>query len=197
MAEEAKKNNKGLIIGICCGVVAVVVAIVLIVIFVIKPGGLGGGLSDDYFVSDDTKYVMTLDSDQASFEEEEYAPAKSHMVYYYSGDKVTGMSVFYEYGDEATAKLAYDHIDDEAKAEAEDIKLRGKYIEIVMKEESFADTTAEEVKQQIEFMEMLREMNYESGMDDDVIEFDGEETEGETEDETEPVIEETETYDEE
>ncbi|MBQ3470498.1 hypothetical protein IJH23_02195 [Candidatus Saccharibacteria bacterium] len=177
MAEDVKKNNKGLIVGICCGVVALIVAVVLIVIFVVKPGGLGGGLSDAYFVSDDTKYVLTLESEQASFEEEEYAPVKSHMVYYYSGEKITGMSVFYEYADEAAAKLAYDHIGDEAKAEAAEIKLQGKYVEIIMKEESYSDVTAEEVKQQIEFMEMLKNMNYDDGTSDDVIEFDdGEET---------------------
>ena len=175
MAENAKKNNKGLIIGICCGVVALIVAVVLVVLFVVKPGGIGGGLSDAYFVSDGTKYVITLDAEQASFDEEEYAPNKTHMVYYYEGEKVSNMSVFYEYSDDALAKLAYDHIDEDAKTEAEDIKLRGKYIEIVMKKESFVDTTVEEVKQQIEFMEMLRNMNYESGMSDDVIEFDSEE----------------------
>lgn len=183
MAEDAKKNNKGLIIGICCGVVAVVVAIVLIVLFVIKPGGLGGGLSDDYFVSDDTKLVMTLDSEQASFDDGEYAPAKSHMVYYYSGDKITGMSVFYEYADEATAKLAYDHIDDEARAEAKEIKMRGKYIEIVMKEDSYSDSTPEEIKQQIEFMEMLKNMNFDDGTSNDEtgVDAEGEETADNTE----------------
>lgn len=190
MAEDAKKNNKGLIIGICCGVVALIIAIVLIVIFVIKPGGLGGSLSDAYFVSDDTKLVMTLDSEQASFDDEEYAPAKSHMVYYYSGDKVTGMSVFYEYGDEATAKLAYDHIDDDARAEAKEIKIRGKYIEVVMKEDSYSEATPEEIKQQIEFMEMLKNMNFDDGTSDDEIELDADEEE--TADNTEVVDEEVE-----
>lgn len=190
MAEDAKKNNKGLIIGICCGVVALIIAIVLIVIFVVKPGGLGGSLSDAYFVSDDTKLVMTLDSEQASFDDEEYAPAKSHMVYYYSGDKVTGMSVFYEYGDEATAKLAYDHIDDDARAEAKEIKIRGKYIEVVMKEDSYSDSTPEEIKQQIEFMEMLKNMNFDDGTSDDEIELDADEEE--TADNTEVVDEEVE-----
>ena len=187
MAKNDKKNNKGLIIGICCGVVALIIAIVLIVIFVVKPGGLGGSLSDAYFVSDDTKLVMTLDSEQASFEDEEYAPAKSHMVYYYSGDKVTGMSVFYEYGDEATAKLAYDHIDDDARAEAKEIKIRGKYIEVVMKEDSYSEATPEEVKQQIEFMEMLKNMNFDDETSDDGLDEDDYEEEGEEEDEEEVV----------
>ena len=179
----AKKNtnnkNMGLIVGICCGVVALIVAIVLIVVFVAKPGGAGGDLSDAYFVSDDSKLVMTLESDEASYDEEEYAPAKSHMVYYKSGDKITGVSVFYEYKDEATAKLANDHISDESRAEAKEIKLRGKYIEIVMKEDTYSDTTADEIKQQIEFMEMLKNMDYEDGMSDDVIDFEDEEIDDE------------------
>lgn len=175
--KKGNKNNTGLIVGICCGAVALIVAIVLIVVFVVKPGG-AGGLSDAYFVSDDNKLVMTLESDEASYDEDEYAPAKSHMVYYKSGNDITGVSVFYEYKDEATAKLANDHISDESRAEAKEIKLRGKYIEIVMKDETYSDTTAEEIEQQIKFIEMLREMDYDDGSSDDVINFDDETNDG-------------------
>lgn len=171
--KKDNKNNTGLIVGICCGAVALIVAIILIVVFVVKPGG-AGGLSDAYFVSDDNKLVMTLESDEASYDEDEYAPAKSHMVYYKSDNKITGVSVFYEYKDEATAKLANDHISEESRAEAKEIKLRGKYIEIVMKDETYSDTTAEEIQQQIEFMEMLRDMDYDDGSSDDVIDFEDE-----------------------
>lgn len=171
MAENAKKTNKNLIIGICAGV-AVVVAIVIAVLLIAKPGGMfGGGLNDDYFKTDDTKMVMTLNQDESSFSDEEYAPLKTHTVYYRSGETITGVSTFYEYADDATAKKAYDHVNDSDTTGAKEVKLRGKYIEIVLSEEVYEGTTAEEVQQSIEFMEMLRQMDFEDGQDDDVIDF--------------------------
>ncbi len=176
MAGKAEKTNNKTIIGVVCAAVVLIVIVILLILF-LKPGGVGfgGGLNDDYFVSDGTKLVLSLDKEDISTDEEEYAPNKLHQVYYYSGEKITGMSYFYEYADVAAAKAAYDHIKSESESEAKEIKLNGKYIEIVMDEGQFADTTTDEVKENIEFMKMLNDMNYEDGMSDDVVEFDDEE----------------------
>lgn len=156
MAGRAKKNNnKNLIIGICVAAV-VVVAIVLIVVFAVR----GGGISDSYFVSDDTKYVLTVESDDMALSEDEesYAPIRTHMVYEYSGDEITGLKSYFEYADANAAKAAYDQMA-AAGESLEGAELNGKYIVVTAGEDEYEGMTASDVKQQIEFMEMLKNMN--------------------------------------
>ena len=107
MTEKTKKDNKNLIICICAAVVVVVIAIIAIV-FATKGSA---PIDDSYFVSDDSKYVISLTSDNLDYEDDEYAeyaPLVSHVVYYYSGDKITGMKTYHEYENADAAKEAYD-----------------------------------------------------------------------------------------
>ena len=69
MAEKAKKNNKNLIIGICTGVLIIAIIIVA-VIFATK-----SSLNDSYFVSDGSKYVLTVDRDMLETEDKENSPS--------------------------------------------------------------------------------------------------------------------------
>lgn len=158
MAEKAQKNNKNLIIGICACVL-VIAAIVVAVIFATK-GGTGtnslANLSDSYFVSDDTKYVLTVDND-GSDEDEEFSPIKTHLVYTYSGDTITGMITYMEFTDANTAKSAlevYQNMEDQTGVK--NLSVNGKYVVIEMTEDQYADMTASDVKEQIDFMEMLK-----------------------------------------
>ena len=180
MAEKSKKNNKNLIIGICAGVVAVIVIIVAVVLATAGSSRLG----DSYFVSDDSKYVISMNADEMGLDGEEYAPNKVHLVYYYSDDEVTGLESYYEYTDNASAKAAYDTIIAEAGDEASNYRLDGKYIVITADESEYEGMTASDAKQQIEFMEMLKNMDF----DDEYDEGD----EDETYDVEEDVIEEDE-----
>lgn len=175
MAEESKKNKKGLIIGICCGVVVVATIVVALVLVLNKKT-----INDDYFTSDGTKYVLTLEQNEVALEDEEYAPIKTHMVYYYSGDEVTGMTIYYEYLDEAAAKTAFEYISKEEREGVKETKLNGKYIEITSSEDQYSDMTSDEVKQNIEFMELLKSMNYDTGDGYDYESYDYEEDEDET-----------------
>lgn len=159
MAEEAKKttkktDNKNKIIAICAACAAVVVVIVLIVVLATK----NGGINDSYFVSDGTKYVLTIDSNDVEGEEEAYTPIKTHLVYTYEGDKITGLKSYYEYKDADAAKAALEAM----KATGEDlgeVELNGKYIIMIASEEEYKDLTASDVEQQVKFMEMLKNMN--------------------------------------
>ena len=156
MAKKAqKKNNKNLIIGICSAVVAVVVIVIVAVVFLSKGGSKK--IDDTFFVSDGSKYVLTLGSEYIDTEED-FTPSKSHMVYYYSGEKVTGLEMYYEYADAATAKKAYDILsaDADANAEFKEVKLDGKYIVLVANSSDYEGMTTSEVKSQIELMEMLQ-----------------------------------------
>ena len=173
-AKKSKKDNKNLIIG-CCSAIVLVIAIIITVVLVTN----NNSLNDNYFVSDGTKYVLTVEADETD-EEDEYAPLKTHLVYTYEGDAITGMKTYYVYADNASAQKAYDALKEAVGEEANTMELNGKYIIIAADEESYKDLKASDVKQQIEFMESLKNMNLEEG-EDDTEEV--EETDTETENE--------------
>ena len=150
MAEKAKKNNKNLIIGICAGVLVIAVVIVA-VIFATK-----SSLNDAYFVSDDSKYVLTVDRDMLETEDKENSPIKTHIVYYYSGDAITGVTTYMEFDNDATAKAALDLYKNADQTGVKSLKTDGKYLVVEMTEDQYKDLTASDVKQQVEFMEMLK-----------------------------------------
>lgn len=174
MAEKAtksKKDNKNLIVG-CLAALAVVIVIIITVVLVTN----NSGLNDNYFVSDDTKYVITYEADESD-EEDEYSPIKTHVVYTYKDDTITGMKTYYAYANEATAKTAYDTlkgiIDDDD--EISSIELNGKYIVITASEDSYKDLTASDVKEQIEFMESLKNLDFDDS-DEEVEDVEVDET---------------------
>ena len=150
MAEKAKKNNKNLIIGICTGVLIIAVVIVA-VIFATK-----SSLNDAYFVSDDSKYVLTVDRDMLETEDKENSPIKTHIVYYYSGDAITGVTTYMEFDNDATAKAALDLYKNADQTGVKSLKTDGKYLVVEMTEDQYKDLTVSDVKQQVEFMEMLK-----------------------------------------
>lgn len=159
MANKAKKkkNNKNIIIGCSIAAIVVIVAIVIGIVLATR----GSGLNDDYFVSDGTKYVITVDSSEMTLddEEQEYAPIKTHLVYTYSGDEITGLKSYYEYADATAAQKALERLKEVAGDEMEDITVDGKYVIATAKADQYENITASDVKQQIEFMEMLKNMD--------------------------------------
>ena len=170
MAEKAKKDNKNLIIGICAAVV-VVVAIIIAVVFATK-GTVK--IDDSYFVSDGTKYVLTVEGGYLDSGDEDIAQAvKTPMVYTYSGDTITGATLYQEYTDEATAKSVYDALKAQDPDEVAGVSVNGKYLVAEMPKEEYEDMTASDVKEQIEFMEMFNNMN----LDDEDYETDYEDIE--------------------
>ncbi|MBR0465297.1 hypothetical protein IJJ02_00700 [Candidatus Saccharibacteria bacterium] len=161
MAEKAKaskKDNKNLIIGICAAIVAVV--IIVIVVLAVR----GGGLGDDYFVSDGTKYVLTIESDDIE-DNNEFTPLKTHLVYTYDGDKVTSMKSYYVYADADAAKAAFDAMQEAGGEEAKGMELNGKYIIMTAEEDVYKDLTTSDVKKQIEFIEALKNSDTSSAGD--------------------------------
>jgi len=157
MAKQAKKPNSKLVIGILA-VVAIVIIVVAIVVVIIK----NNTLNDSYFVSDGTKYVLTLDSADVSMDNPEYNPIKTHLVYTYSGDEITGLKAYYEYQDNAAAKAAADYIKQNYEEEAQSrVSADGKYVIFTAEEATYQGLTASDIKQQIEFMELLKNINTE------------------------------------
>lgn len=171
MAKKSK-DNKNLIIGICAAVVVVVIVAVIAIVLATK-----NSLNDDYFVSDDTKYVLTLESDDVSSDDgKEYDPVKTHLVYTYDGDTITGLKTYGVYADADAAKKAFDAMK-EAGEDMSNVTLEGKYIILVNAASEYEGMTASDVKKNIELLEMLKGMG--SGDSTDDSEGDNDEGEGE------------------
>ena len=162
MADKAKKGkNKNLITGICAGIV--VIAVVVVVVVVALMGG-NGGINDDYFVSDDTKAVITFDGDEAEMMFGDDAPNKVHIVYTFDGDKVTSYKSYYEYGDSNAANEAKNKLSNEVSGLEDaysEIVVNGKYLVLSAPESEYAEMTAESAKQQVELLKAFVNMSYE------------------------------------
>ena len=142
MAEKAKKDNKNLIIGICAAVVAVVV---IVIAAVLATNGSTTKIDDSYFVTDDTKYVVTMEGD-----EESGSASKVYYVFTHSGDKITGAAMYAEFENEDAAKAAFE----EYKTENEDttnVSVNGKYFIIKSEANEFEDYTLEDIKSIYEY----------------------------------------------
>ncbi len=166
---DKPKNNKKLIIGICSAFAVVVIVAIIIVLLLTKGNGIGGqALGDNYFVSDNSKYVFTMNADEIDVEDQTYKPVKTHLVYTYSGNDITGLKYYYEFDNADTASKAYNETADELKTIYKDVTLDGKYIVMTSNETDYEGLTAEDVKQQIEFMEMINNTEFsEPDMSDD------------------------------
>ena len=125
--------------------------VIVAVIFATK-----SSLNDAYFVSDDSKYVLTVDRDMLETEDKENSPIKTHIVYYYSGDAITGVTTYMEFDNDATAKAALDLYKNADQTGVKSLKTDGKYLVVEMTEDQYKDLTVSDVKQQVEFMEMLK-----------------------------------------
>lgn len=162
MANKAKKDNKNLIIGICAAVVVVIVIVVAVIL-----ANRGAKLDDSYFVSDDTKYVLTVNSDDS---EDNLSLVKTHLVYKYSGDTITELKSYYEFANAEDAKAAFDEYKEAYAGSFKSAELNGKYIIFTANEEDYSDLTASDVKQQIEFMEMLEGMDLTDDTEEEEVE---------------------------
>lgn len=184
MADKSKKENKNLIVGGICAVVAIVV-VVIIAVAVTTTGS--GKLGDSYFVSDGEKYVLTLDTDDMELGEtdNEYVPTKAHIVYYYSGDEITGAKAYYEYKDTETAKAALAEMKEQSGEDLGETAVEGKYIIVTIDASEYEGMTASDVKSQIEFMEALKDMDFSEDEVEEVEETDETESADKTEEVTE------------
>ena len=124
--------------------ILIVVAVLIVVLNWQEP------ISDDYFVSDDTKIVLSMDDEMASFETGDYEPGITRIVYYHDGEKITNVKIFYEYENEDLAREAYNNISVDYFATSK--RLNGKYIVMQAKTETFDGLTVEEMEDQVESM---------------------------------------------
>lgn len=144
MAGKAKtkstNNNKNIIIGICSAIV--IIAVIAVAIFFATRGPQ---LNDSYFVSDNTKYVVTTEGDIID-PDKNIASTKIHYVYKYSGDKITDVTMYIEFANESDAKTALEAAKSEIQEIAKDVSTNGKYIVIEIADNQYSGMTLTEVK---------------------------------------------------
>lgn len=148
ISEMKKKLEQGK--NIIITVAAVLVAVVAIVIGVVVSHE--AEITDDYFVSDDTKLVMSLDRDIAAFEEGPYEPQLTHLVYYYTGDEVTSMRIYFAYDTVAEAETADANLNMKDKDFATTKRRNGRYIIFDVVRTRYDGLTVEQVRKNIEAM---------------------------------------------
>lgn len=102
-------------------------------------------IDDSYFVSDATKYVLNTDYTNGGGR---YDSLKIHSVFFYMGEKITGIKDYYEFANAEIAKQKLDEISSVIKEdfEAKDVRLNGKYIEVTLGDSYYEFLTATEIK---------------------------------------------------
>ncbi|MEE0888309.1 MAG: hypothetical protein U0L97_03815 [Candidatus Saccharimonadaceae bacterium] len=145
---SAKNNpNKNIIIGVCIAAITVVVIAVAVFFATKKPQ-----ITDAYFVSDNTKYVMTSSAEEIGISENAAnAPLKVHLVYGRDGDKITSMTAYAVFADESAAKAALDDFKKEVEEMSKSVYVNGKYVVAEMKDEIFKGSTIDDVQESEEY----------------------------------------------
>ncbi len=114
--------------------------------------------NDDYFKSDDTKIVLYLGEGQSDDENE---PIKTYIVYYYSGDKITGVKQFYQFKSEEIAKNFSKGINVDEMDWVNDIRVSGPYMIFELTSDQYEGTTVTELRETIEGYNFADEDNTE------------------------------------
>ena len=146
--KEPKFDKRMVIVSAVLFIAVIAISIVL---------GLYGRetLNDQYFVSDGSKIVLNLEGDEITplGDEVEYSPEKAHIVYYYTGNKITGAKIFYEYIDNEQAKGAYEKADLTDKEWAIDKSLDGKFVILQYDRNLLDGYTVDQIRESVESVE--------------------------------------------
>ncbi len=105
-------------------------------------------ISEDFFVSDDTKVVMQLKSEFSSIGAE-WKPEAIYYVYFRDGDKIDSAKIYYKYENEELAKEAFPNI---PPAENLVVKMNRNYIIINVSLNKENDLTVERIEKVIDDM---------------------------------------------
>lgn len=138
---EWKLDVKGMVFG-----VLTFVALVIVVVAIVKLNGRAEEIPE--FKTDETKIVMTMNAEMATFEESEYEPKLTHIVYFHDGEKITNVKVYYEYETEDEAREALDKITMDYYSGK---KLEGKYIVLQAKRDEYDGLTVEYMEEQYDY----------------------------------------------
>lgn len=146
--EKQRKKRMTLIVTAAVVIIAVIVTVATLAI----SGAFRRRVDESFFESDDGKLVVSMNSENASFENSEYEPEITRIVYYHDGTNITGMEIYYEYKTDAEAGVANGKISTNGKDWATSKTLSGRYIIFGVSSDEFAGLTVEQTKETIENM---------------------------------------------
>ena len=85
------KHRQGLIIGIVLVVIAAVFAIIAGIVL-----SNNRSVDESIFESSDNRLVISMNDEMASFEDSEYEPEITRIIYYHDGKNITKMEIYFE-----------------------------------------------------------------------------------------------------
>jgi hypothetical protein len=142
--------------------VVIVALLVVVVIVLVTMMNKEPVYNDDYFKSDNTKIVLLANSEQP--EDDEKNPIKTYMVYYYSGDNITGVKQFYQFKSDEVANSVGKDISADDMDWVKSIVIKGPYIIFELTEDQYEGVTITQVRESVESLEAL---NGNNGADSD------------------------------
>lgn len=134
-------KRKYLLLCIALMVFVIIITISLLYALTPKP------VDDSYFISDESKDVITLEVDKANSATTDLL--RTHIVYIYENDRVKSLKTYYEYENNELASQALENIK-EINKNAVDVYLDGKYIVVVSAEKQYENLNPSDIKQQAE-----------------------------------------------
>ena len=167
------KHRQGLIIGIVLVVIAAVFAIIAGIVL-----SNNRSVDESIFESSDNRLVISMNDEMASFEDSEYEPEITRIIYYHDGKNITKMEIYFEYKTEDEAKEANAKITLDGKDWATDKKLQGRFIVFDVAPGQYNRLSVEQMKDTIENMraagalleETTEEPEEESESEEEVLE---------------------------
>ena len=135
-------------------IVGVVVAVAVLLLAVVLALTLGGSrpVDEAIFESGDNRLVISMSADMASFEDGEYEPEVTRIIYYHNGKNITKMEIYFEYQTEDEAKEAYGNVSLEGKDWATGKNLNGRFIIFDVASGQYGGLTVEQMEGTIENM---------------------------------------------
>ena len=135
-------------IMVCFAVIALVFVVVAILNFTPRES-----YDSSYFHDTEDRIVLTMGRDAAALEDSQYEPNITHIVYYYEGDKVTGVKAFYEYATEKEAETAFTNL---TLGNFADSKYRsGRFVIFQVKKANYEGLTVEALRADIEQLKSI------------------------------------------
>lgn len=132
MAEKTRKKN--IVVPIIAGIV-VLAGVIVAIMLLNRPATL----DDNFFVSDDQKYVLNM-------EDKSYGAIKSHTVVYYKEEQITKVEKYFEFEDDETANIVFNELKSDEENNTFDFSLNKKYIVFTNKVEEYKGISASDIK---------------------------------------------------
>ena len=135
---------------LCIALMVVVTGITIVLLYALTPRTV----DDSYFISDESKDVITLEVDKANSATTDLL--RTHIVYTYENNKVKSLKTYYEYENKELASQALENIK-EINKNAADVYLDNKYIVVVSQEKQYENLNPSDIKQQAEAIKAFQD----------------------------------------